>query len=190
MSKKGQPRLAPRVKERIRREFFPEDYARAVQVLGRWDTRACAPGERPSRMHAAILNLAMGSLSDLEEFIAAAKEDFRDVLLWGEYREGKHLRAVVCEPSAAVSDPKEEAFLESIRANPRDNTARLVYADWLEERGDPRADYLRVLCEWLAGHSDREQQLIEQERELRARLDRRWLARIRGMPVREKTDKD
>ncbi|MCI0462063.1 MAG: TIGR02996 domain-containing protein [Gemmataceae bacterium] len=38
----------------------------------------------------------------------------------------------------------EDAFLQAIRANPNDEQLRLVYADWLEEQGDPRAEYLRL----------------------------------------------
>jgi uncharacterized protein (TIGR02996 family) len=45
--------------------------------------------------------------------------------------------------SGVVDD--EEGFLLAIAADPTDDTARLVYADWLEERGDPRADYLRLV---------------------------------------------
>jgi uncharacterized protein (TIGR02996 family) len=42
----------------------------------------------------------------------------------------------------------EDAFLAAIRANPADDTARLVYADWLDERGGPeQAEYLRLLSE-------------------------------------------
>jgi uncharacterized protein (TIGR02996 family) len=41
-----------------------------------------------------------------------------------------------------VSDDKE--FLRAIIADPDDAALRLVYADWLEERGDPRSDFLRV----------------------------------------------
>ncbi len=44
----------------------------------------------------------------------------------------------------------EGAFLTAIRANLGDHTTRLVYADWLEERGRPEAAFLRVECE-LAG---------------------------------------
>jgi uncharacterized protein (TIGR02996 family) len=36
---------------------------------------------------------------------------------------------------------EEAAFLDAIRAG--DNTARLMFADWLEERGDPRAPWVR-----------------------------------------------
>ena len=38
----------------------------------------------------------------------------------------------------------EAAFLAAIAAEPADDTRRLVYADWLDERGDPRGEYLRL----------------------------------------------
>jgi uncharacterized protein (TIGR02996 family) len=37
----------------------------------------------------------------------------------------------------------EFAFLTAIQARPDDTTAKLVYADWLEDRGDPRALLIR-----------------------------------------------
>jgi uncharacterized protein (TIGR02996 family) len=40
----------------------------------------------------------------------------------------------------------EDAFLHAISATPEDTTLRLTYADWLEERGDGRAEYLRLLA--------------------------------------------
>ncbi|WP_088256217.1 ribosomal protein L7/L12 [Fimbriiglobus ruber] len=40
---------------------------------------------------------------------------------------------------------EEEGFLKAIRSNPADDLGRLVYTDWLEERGDDRARYLRLL---------------------------------------------
>jgi uncharacterized protein (TIGR02996 family) len=43
----------------------------------------------------------------------------------------------------------DSGFLEAIRAAPTDHTVRLVYADWLEERGDERAEYLRIQAELL-----------------------------------------
>jgi uncharacterized protein (TIGR02996 family) len=36
-----------------------------------------------------------------------------------------------------------EPFLETILDNPADDGPRLVYADWLEEQGDPRAEFIR-----------------------------------------------
>jgi uncharacterized protein (TIGR02996 family) len=39
---------------------------------------------------------------------------------------------------------QEQAFLQAMREQPRDLTTRLVFADWLEERGDPRGELLRL----------------------------------------------
>ena len=36
-----------------------------------------------------------------------------------------------------------EPFLQRIRAFPDDDAQRLIYADWLEEQGDPRGPFLR-----------------------------------------------
>jgi uncharacterized protein (TIGR02996 family) len=38
----------------------------------------------------------------------------------------------------------EEAFRQAIIADPTDDSPRLIYADWLEERGDPRGEFLRA----------------------------------------------
>jgi uncharacterized protein (TIGR02996 family) len=41
----------------------------------------------------------------------------------------------------------EEAFLQAIRESPDDNAPRLIFADWLEEHGNPeRAEFIRVQC--------------------------------------------
>jgi uncharacterized protein (TIGR02996 family) len=63
-----------------------------------------------------------------------------------------------------------EALILAIRANRDDDTPRLIYADWLEEQGDPvRAEFVRLQC-WLSAHPEahphweanwqREQQLL------------------------------
>lgn len=39
---------------------------------------------------------------------------------------------------------EEKSFLRAIAADPSDDLPRLVYADWLEERDDPRAAFLRT----------------------------------------------
>lgn len=40
-------------------------------------------------------------------------------------------------------------FLLAIDADPVDEVPYLVYADWLQERSDPRGDFLRLCTEWL-----------------------------------------
>jgi len=42
----------------------------------------------------------------------------------------------------------QRALWRAIRANPDDDTPRLVYADWLDEHNEPaRAEFVRVQCE-------------------------------------------
>jgi uncharacterized protein (TIGR02996 family) len=41
----------------------------------------------------------------------------------------------------------DDAFLRQILAHPFDDGPRLVYADRLDERGDPRGEFIRVQCE-------------------------------------------
>ena len=60
------------------------------------------------------------------------------------------------------STPDDSAFLTAILGTPRDETAKLVYADWLEERGDPRAAYLRTQVEFRRSPTeDLRRRLIE-----------------------------
>lgn len=48
--------------------------------------------------------------------------------------------------SRAVTASREE-LLEAVLAHPDDDAARLVYADWLTEHGDPRGELIAVQCE-------------------------------------------
>jgi uncharacterized protein (TIGR02996 family) len=48
-------------------------------------------------------------------------------------------------PVGRIED--HEAFLAAIRESPNENGPRLVYADWLEDNGDPQAaEFIRVRC--------------------------------------------
>ncbi|MEK6233367.1 MAG: TIGR02996 domain-containing protein [Planctomycetales bacterium] len=71
---------------------------------------------------------------------------------------------------------QERAFREEILAAPEDDAPRLIFADWLEERGDPRGDFIRAQCELARLHEadPRTDALRRQQRELIARgvLDR------------------
>src|SRR5262249_27967980 len=37
-----------------------------------------------------------------------------------------------------------DAFVQAILDDPDDDSLRLIYADWLEERGDPRGQFIRL----------------------------------------------
>ena len=45
---------------------------------------------------------------------------------------------------------EDEAFVRAVVDGPGDDTPRLVYADWLDDRNDPRCAYLRAEAEWFA----------------------------------------
>lgn len=46
--------------------------------------------------------------------------------------------------------PDDEAFIRAIVDAPCDDAPRLIYADWLDERDDPRGAYLRAEVEFAA----------------------------------------
>jgi uncharacterized protein (TIGR02996 family) len=79
-----------------------------------------------------------------------------------------------------LQDMSDSGFLNAIQADPANEAIRLIYADWLEERGDQRAEYLRLearlaepglACTVYEEVHDR---LIQ----LRASLAPRWLAQM------------
>lgn len=71
---------------------------------------------------------------------------------------------------------EEDPFLASIKEHPEGDGPRLVYADWLEERGDPRAEFIRIQCE-LAKYSPQQlirHDFVERELELIKRHGQAW----------------
>jgi uncharacterized protein (TIGR02996 family) len=78
-------------------------------------------------------------------------------------------------------DPHERQLLDAIRADPEDDNARMVYADWLLERGDP---YGELIAAGLAGDVGRIGAVLRvHEQALAARLPA-WAAGpyyVRGM---------
>lgn len=55
---------------------------------------------------------------------------------------------IVRMPDAvAAGDTRGAALLAAVVADPDDEAARLVYADWLAEQGDVRGELIRVQCE-------------------------------------------
>ncbi len=63
----------------------------------------------------------------------------------------------------------EEAFLSDVRANPEDDGVRLIYADWLQDNGQPqRAELIRVQVELarLADEGPRREALADRQDEL------------------------
>jgi uncharacterized protein (TIGR02996 family) len=78
-----------------------------------------------------------------------------------------------------MSPPRPEvlAFLQDIKENPDDDTPRLIFADWLEEHGDPRGEFIRVQCELsrTAVDDPRRDELARRQRVLRDPNEKAWL---------------
>ncbi|MCI0705423.1 MAG: TIGR02996 domain-containing protein [Planctomycetia bacterium] len=73
---------------------------------------------------------------------------------------------------------EEQAFLAAISANPADATTRLVFADWLTDRDDPRGEWLRVRTQLALGIARGAEltRLIEREQELAPDALASWFA--------------
>jgi uncharacterized protein (TIGR02996 family) len=72
-------------------------------------------------------------------------------------------------------------FLADVRGNPGDDAPRLIYADWLEDNGDPqRAEFIRVQCELAKVEDDdpRRNELLDREQRLLDECRPRWLAEL------------
>jgi type VI secretion system protein ImpC len=80
-----------------------------------------------------------------------------------------------------------DAFLRAIRDNPGDDAPRLVYADWLEEQGDPRGEFIHTQIALTRGGNDRphEVALRRRERELLEHFGDAWARPVtaRGVPA-------
>ncbi len=68
---------------------------------------------------------------------------------------------------------EESGFRRRLRDQPDDDGSRQSYADWLEARGDPRAEYLRLESQLLA--------IPRRLAQLREGIDPQWLADV-GRP--------
>src|SRR5262245_400477 len=79
----------------------------------------------------------------------------------------------------------EGAFLQAILAAPADDVPRLVYADWLEERGDGRAEFLRLdgQLRRLAPADPAASRLGARLGELGLAAEPDWVALVRRQPV-------
>ena len=74
----------------------------------------------------------------------------------------------------------DEAFIRAIVGAPGDEAPRLVYADWLDERADPRGAYLRAEVEWAKAPSD---DGTDRLRKAGSRLEPVWVYRVSRTPV-------
>jgi uncharacterized protein (TIGR02996 family) len=75
----------------------------------------------------------------------------------------------------------EKPFFDRLRADPRSDGPRLIYADWLDDHGEPdRAEFVRVQCALARLPDDAPQRpaLVARETELREANEARWAAPV------------
>lgn len=90
---------------------------------------------------------------------------------------------------ATLSD-EDKAFVRAILNSPADLTGWLAYADWLDERDDPRAEYVRLQFVLAQPENERAPpfDLLQRLAQLQAKLDPYWIA-IFDRPAIENCDK-
>ena len=74
----------------------------------------------------------------------------------------------------------DHAFRQAITADPEDDGLRLVYADWPEEHGDVRGEYLRLECALATMLGEGDQYAATEARlaVLRMSIDPSWLDEV------------
>lgn len=77
---------------------------------------------------------------------------------------------------------EREQILAEILANPSDMTPRMIFADWLEEQGDPLGEFIRIQLELAQASEDfaRREELDERQDQLRRAHEAEWTAPLRG----------
>ncbi len=81
----------------------------------------------------------------------------------------------------------DDAFLQAILETPDDDTPRLIYADWLDEHGDPaRAEFIRVQCRLAEIYFEDPSlpDLLAREHRLRSEFQDDWLDDLQSSLVR------
>jgi uncharacterized protein (TIGR02996 family) len=85
----------------------------------------------------------------------------------------------------------DEAFLQAMVEDPDDDTPRLVYADWLDENGQPeRAEFIRIQCELAArsGPGTLLRRHLDWRRSIRREADTGFLRNLRAALEPEEQD--
>lgn len=75
---------------------------------------------------------------------------------------------------------EEAGFLDALGEDPNDKAARMAYADWLQERNDPRGELLSLECE----QEELQKRLCFLQarlRELRQSIDPDWIHQLGGL---------
>jgi len=71
----------------------------------------------------------------------------------------------------------EELLLEEVKSAPAESAPLSIYADWLEERHDPRAEFVRLVLQFRFDAS-RDQHVCDRLQELGRTLRKSWVRKV------------
>jgi hypothetical protein len=153
--------LSPIVRSRVAGEFAPAERPEVELLLAQYDDLEI------ERVQLAILHLSKGQVGDIARHVAAAREDYRDVLYWAYYYED--------DPHRLLRELLTN--LERAELLTRDEARSVLRAT----RGGLYADAFEKLCEILLTRDshlspdvydgiDRLGRLVHQPEQLWARL--------------------
>src|SRR5688572_29473172 len=82
-----------------------------------------------------------------------------------------------------MASAEEMAFLALIREQPDDDGPRLIFADWLDECGDPRGEFIRLQCALarLPADDPRYEELRKREQDLEDAHRAVWTEKLQGL---------
>lgn len=86
---------------------------------------------------------------------------------------------------------EHQNFLDAIIEEPEEDAHRLVYADYLEELGDDRGEFIRLQCQRLeyVPHTEEYKRCKRQEDKLLSKYGKRWIKEL-GAPAGKKHEFD
>lgn len=116
---------------------------------------------------------------ELAPWQQALSKNLPKVLAWAQH-EPTRLVAKVIEKAAVSlrqSAVTRDAVLAEVLRRPQDDEPRLVYADTLTARGDPRGEFIVIQCALAAGSTD--PKLVKRETELRRKHGAAWMKDVK-----------
>src|SRR5262245_34246812 len=80
------------------------------------------------------------------------------------------------------------AFLQSIRLDPDNDSLRMAFADWLDARGDPQGEFIRLQCQLarLPDFDSRASPLQQREQTLLSEYQQAWLGPLSEVDIQPK----
>ena len=152
------------------------DDPRSIEALAEWIPAIASPRQLAAIVHVRSqtsnrLRRRYARIPALEPDAAAIASAIR-------------LRIDELSTATAAADRPGAELLAAIRAAPGDDRPRLVYADWLQERGDPRGEFIALqLANAGAGAGERDARAQRREQVLLRDHVRAWLGPIGDVAV-------